>query len=239
MSRVFKTIQISVLTYCCWLLSSWWLHARLTDTVRWKEEDLGNLGHFFFNKVYRDADTDRWEASRRGVLNQPYVYNDDQNSSYIQNIMLVFDRCHHSWAAKTLNKYEHGQKDLSYTFAWAKFTIKEKLANRALVTPIPGGQLSVGAGCTIIAPVTPIPGGQLFVGAGCTTIAPVTPIPRGQLSVGAGCTIMAPVTPIPGGQLSVGAGCTIMALVTPIPGGQLSVGAGCTIIAPVIPIPWG
>ena len=62
----------------------------------------------------------------------------DQNSSYLHDIKFIFGRCHRSWAAETPGKYEHDQNYLTYTFAKSKFPVTEKLANGALVTPIPG-----------------------------------------------------------------------------------------------------
>ena len=60
-----------------------------------------------------------------------------QNSGYLYDIKFIFGRCHCSWAAETPGKYEHDWNYLTYTFAKLKFPVTEKLANGALVTPIP------------------------------------------------------------------------------------------------------
>ena len=66
-----------------------------------------------------------------------HFFPNDQNSGYLYDMKLIFGRCHRRWAAETLGKYEHDWNYLTYTFAKAKFSVTEKLANGALVTPIP------------------------------------------------------------------------------------------------------
>ena len=66
----------------------------------------------------------------------PFFPN-DQNSGYLYDIKFIFGRCHRSWAAETPGKYEHDWNYLTYTYAKSKFPVMEKLANRALVTPVP------------------------------------------------------------------------------------------------------
>ena len=39
--------------------------------------------------------------------------------------MFMFDRCHHSWAVETPDKYEHDWKYLTYPFAKSKFPAME------------------------------------------------------------------------------------------------------------------
>ena len=53
--------------------------------------------------------------------------------------MFIFDRCHHSWAAETPDKYERNLKYLTYVFDKSKFPVTEKSTNGALVivTPAP------------------------------------------------------------------------------------------------------
>ena len=53
------------------------------------------------------------------------------------DIQFTFGRYHRSWAAETPGKYDHDWNYLAYTFAKSKFPVTEKLANGALVTPIP------------------------------------------------------------------------------------------------------
>ena len=67
----------------------------------------------------------------------PFFPN-DQNSGYLYDIKFIFGRCHRSWAAETPGKYEHDWNYMTYTFAKSKIPVTEKLANGALVTPIPG-----------------------------------------------------------------------------------------------------
>ena len=64
-------------------------------------------------------------------------FPNDQNSGYLYDIKFIFGRCHRSWAAETPGKYEHDWNYLTYAFAKSKFPVTEKLANGALVTPIP------------------------------------------------------------------------------------------------------
>ena len=86
----------------------------------------------------------RW-AQGWGLISQfspfryfPIFFPNDQNNGYLYDIKFIFGRCHRSWAAETPGKYEHGWNYLTYTFAKSKFPVTEKLANGALVTPIPG-----------------------------------------------------------------------------------------------------
>ena len=65
------------------------------------------------------------------------IFPNDQNSGYLYDIKFMFGRCHRSWAAETPGKYEYDWNYLTYTFAKSKFPVTEKLANGALVTPIP------------------------------------------------------------------------------------------------------
>ena len=67
-----------------------------------------------------------------------HFFPNDQNSDYLYDIKFIFDSCHRSWAAETPGIYEHDRNYLTYTFAKTKFPVTEKLANGALVTPIPG-----------------------------------------------------------------------------------------------------
>ena len=63
------------------------------------------------------------------------IFHNNQNNGYLYDITFLFDRCHRSWAAETPDKYEHGWKYLTYTFAKSKFPIIDKLTTGALVTP--------------------------------------------------------------------------------------------------------
>ena len=65
------------------------------------------------------------------------IFPNYQNSGYLCDITFIFVRCHRSWAAETPGKYEHIWNYLTYTFAKSKFSVTEKLANGALVTPTP------------------------------------------------------------------------------------------------------
>ena len=62
-------------------------------------------------------------------------FHNNQNNGCVYNITFIFDRCHHSWAAKTPGKYERGWKYLTYTCAKSKFPITEKLTNGAYRHP--------------------------------------------------------------------------------------------------------
>ena len=64
--------------------------------------------------------------------------NENENIGYLWNTPFIFDRCHHSWAAETPDKYECDVTDLTNTFNRLKFIIKETLMNGGLVTPNTG-----------------------------------------------------------------------------------------------------
>ena len=60
------------------------------------------------------------------------IFQNDYNIDVLYEILLIFDRCHHSWWS---DKYEHDWKYVTYTFAKSKFPVTEKLLNKAFVTP--------------------------------------------------------------------------------------------------------
>ena len=49
------------------------------------------------------------------------MFQNDQNTGYLYGTMLIFDRCHRSWAGETPDKYEHGWSHLTYTFVNQNF----------------------------------------------------------------------------------------------------------------------
>ena len=53
------------------------------------------------------------------------IFEDAQNTGYLYDITLIFDKCHHSWTAKTPDKYERDRRYLTYTFANLKFPVTE------------------------------------------------------------------------------------------------------------------
>ena len=64
-------------------------------------------------------------------------FPNDENSGYINDIKLIFGRCHRSWAAATPGKYEHDWKYLTYTFAKSKFPVTEEINERSFSNPHP------------------------------------------------------------------------------------------------------
>ena len=65
------------------------------------------------------------------------IFQNDQNTDNLYDITFIFDGCHRSWAAETLDKFERDWKYLTYTFAESKFFVTKTLTNGALVTPTP------------------------------------------------------------------------------------------------------
>ena len=93
------------------------------------------VSYIAYTKFHLPRGWGYWANFLRSVI-FPFFPN-DQNSGYLY-IKFVFGRCHRSWAAETPGKYEHDWNYLTYTFAKSKLPVTEKLANEALVTPIPG-----------------------------------------------------------------------------------------------------
>ena len=85
------------------------------------------------------------------IFSVPLFFPNDQHSGYLYDIKFIFGRCHRSWAAETPGKYQHDWNYLTYTFAKSKFPVTDKLANGALVTPIPGAKPS---GATVLTQFT-------------------------------------------------------------------------------------
>ena len=65
------------------------------------------------------------------------IFQRCQETRELLNIMLIFDRCHRSSAARAPVKYTRDSKNLRGTFARSKILLAEKLTNGALVTPTP------------------------------------------------------------------------------------------------------
>ena len=89
-----------------------------------------------------------WNYLRRGGQNQRWgllsqfsvifpIFQNNEYTGYLYDIMFIFDRCHRSSAAETPDKYECNWKCLTFTFAKLKFLAMDKLANGDLVTPTP------------------------------------------------------------------------------------------------------
>ena len=66
------------------------------------------------------------------------IIHNHQNADYLYSIPFISDRCHCSWVAVTLDKFECDLRYLTYTFAKSKFPIMKKLTKGALVTITPG-----------------------------------------------------------------------------------------------------
>ena len=106
-------------------LSGWWPQSMTTD-IR--------------NSLWCTSTGD-WGGSYEANFLRSVIFPNfpnDENSGYLNDIKLIFGRCHRSWAAETPGKYEHDWKYLTYNFAKSKFPVTEKLTNGALVTPTPG-----------------------------------------------------------------------------------------------------
>ena len=72
-------------------------------------------------------DGGHWDNSLCSVI--ILIFRNDQNTGYLYNIMFIFDRCHHRWAAETPGKCERDLKYLTYTFAESKFPATERLTD--------------------------------------------------------------------------------------------------------------
>ena len=56
------------------------------------------------------------------------IYQNYQNTFIQFNITFIFDKCHHSWAVETPDKYECDLKHLTNIFAKSTFPIMKKLS---------------------------------------------------------------------------------------------------------------
>ena len=65
------------------------------------------------------------------------IHQNEQNTCYMYDITLVFDRCRRSSAAATSDKYEHDWKYLTYTFVKSKFSCNGEISERSFSNPHP------------------------------------------------------------------------------------------------------
>ena len=80
--------------------------------------EIHNTGHALQNNIYL---TVLARANWQIFL----IFENAQNTGYLYDITLIFDKCHHSWTAETPDKYERDRRYLTYTFANLKFPVME------------------------------------------------------------------------------------------------------------------
>ena len=87
--------------------------------------------------IYRGIDQSGVGVTKRIFSVILPSFQNDQNTGYRYRITLIFDRCHHSWAAETPDKYERDWKYLSYNFCWMKISRNGEINERGFRNPHP------------------------------------------------------------------------------------------------------